>query len=118
MGSRSIDLAIAAARSEQVRCAQTSAVVSVSLCRTDSMCHAVRQQDTDGADGARPAKVELAIAMLLKDPNRAALCTFVRYHRYLGFRRFEFFIDDLHDGFDAPAWCASCVGRNARMLIY
>ena len=44
----------------------------------------------------------LAIAMLLKAPNLASLSTFVRYHAHLGFDRFEFFMDDMHDGIDAP----------------
>lgn len=44
----------------------------------------------------------LAIAMLLKAPNLASLSTFVRYHAHLGFSRFEFFMDDMHDGVDAP----------------
>jgi hypothetical protein len=45
---------------------------------------------------------KLAITMLLKAPNLAALVTFVRFHRHLGFARFELFMDDMHDGMDAP----------------
>ena len=45
---------------------------------------------------------KLAITMLLKAPNLAALVTFVRFHRHLGFARFELFMDDIHDGIDAP----------------
>ena len=44
----------------------------------------------------------LAIAMLVKAPNLVALGTFVRYHAHIGFRRFSFFFDDIHDGADAP----------------
>ena len=62
--------------------------------------------DKDGGGGEEEAGGGgggLAIAMLVKDPSLLALSTFVRYHSHLGFTRFEFFVDDLHDGQDAPA---------------
>jgi hypothetical protein len=47
---------------------------------------------------------QLAIAMLLKDPNLVALHTFVAYHGQLGFVRFDFFLDDTnHCGEDETA---------------
>jgi hypothetical protein len=58
----------------------------------------------------------LAIAMLIKDPNITALRSFIRYHRHLGFERFEFFLDDTSAGVDAPACndrCAACLAETA-----
>lgn len=58
---------------------------------------------------------KLAITMLLKAPNLAALITFVRFHRHLGFSRFELFMDDMHDGIDAPQRNESAVAVLAEL---
>eukprot|EP01051_Picozoa_sp_SAG22_P021175 SAG22_NODE_4568_length_1231_cov_1.681979_2_plen_146_part_01 len=74
---------------------------------------AIAQYGDAGGDSAGACgPEELAIAMLVKDPNLAALRTFVLYHRWIGFGRFEFFFDDMHEGADAPA----CNDAAVRML--
>jgi hypothetical protein len=82
----------------------------------------VSRTPNENGSGAPPT---LAIAMLIKNPNIEALKTFIEYHAYLGFGRFDFFFDDTdHNGADTTACndaavdaCAGCECNNFTNVV-